>query len=127
MRQNRRRHARTSSVNHKIALFFSLLALVMAAGALSALSVKSSIAKTGAEISRLEAQLKTIRTEKTRAEAKWSACTKPEQLDAALARHGLRMTLANGERIVSLRGRGSRAFGGSQTTEVAANGKPQRN
>ena len=53
MRQNRRRHARTSSVNHKIALFFSLLALVMAAGALSALSVKSSIAKTGAEISRL--------------------------------------------------------------------------
>lgn len=128
MRQNRRRNARTSAANHRIALLFSLLALVMAAGALSALSVKSSIAKTGAEISRLESELKTLRTEKIRAEAKWSACTLPEQLDAALARHGLRkMTLASGERIVSLRGRGVRSYGGPQTTEVAANGTLQRN
>lgn len=127
MRQNRRRNARTSAANHRIALLFSLLALAMAAGALSALSVKSSIAKTGAEISRLESELKTLRTERIRAEAKWSACARPEQLDAALARHGLRMTLARGERIVSLRGRGARAYGGSQATEVAANGSLQRN
>lgn len=122
MRQNRRRYARTTSLNHGLVAFFASLALVVALGAMAALSIKATIARTGREIARLETELVEIRAERIRAEARWSACVKPEQLDAALARHGLKMTLAKGERIVSLRGRPAPAHFPVGTTEVAANG-----
>lgn len=122
MRQNRRRYAKTTSLNHGLVAFSAALALVVALGAMSALSIKATISRTGCEIARLENELVEIRAERIRAEARWSACARPEQLDAALARHGLRMTLAQGERIVSLRGRPTAARPASGATEVAANG-----
>ncbi|MBR3084813.1 MAG: hypothetical protein IKH04_00275 [Kiritimatiellae bacterium] len=126
MRQNRRRYARTSAINHRLAVIFSLFVLVIALGAFSILSINATIARTGKEIAALEAELKTIRAERIRAEARWSACTRPEQLDAALARHGLRMSLASGEKIVSLRGRPAPKAFWSSMTEVAANGTVPR-
>lgn len=125
MRQNRRRYAKTSPVNHRVVMFISIMGLIVAVGALAMLSLKSTSAKIGSEISRLEGEYKTLRAERMRAEARWSACARPEQLDAALARHGLKMTLARGERIVSLKG-GAGGAGGFVQTEVAANGTVSR-
>ena len=127
MRQNRRRYARTTSLNHGLVAFFAAFALVTALGALGALSVKTSMNRTGREITRLEAELRDLREERTRAEARWSVCASPEQLDAALARHGLKMTLARGEHIVSLRGQPAPRVFHMGTAEVASNGALQGN
>ena len=127
MRQNRRRYARTTPMNHRLVAFFATLALVMVMGAMTSLSIKATIAKTGQEIVKLEHQLNVIRTERTRAEKKWAECTRPDQLDAALARHGLHMSLAGGERIVSLNGRRMPDRFDSVPSEVAANGKHPKN
>lgn len=127
MRRNRRRYAKTSALNHRVAAFFSILALIVAIGALGTLSVKATIARLGKEISSLESELKALHSERIRADARWSVCTRPEQLDAALARHGLKMSLARGERIVSLRGKPASATFLSSMTEVAANGTHPRN
>lgn len=127
MRQNRRRYAKTTSMNHGLTSIFAILALVLMLGGIATLSIKASISKTGREIAKLEAELSELRAERIRAEARWSACAKPEQLDAALARHGLKMTLARGERIVSLRGRRVAAWTSGGGAEVASNGTRPRN
>lgn len=127
MRRNRRRYAKISTVNHKVVTLFSLLALVVTLGALAGLALRSSISKTAREIGKLEKEAKSLRTERTRAETKWSACVKPERLDEALSRHGLHMDLASGEKIVSLRGRQPPSqVDLSGSTRVAANEKATR-
>lgn len=126
MRQNRRRYAKTSAFNHRVIALFSMLGLIVASSALTVLSVKGASARVGRDIARLERELKTIRAEKMRAEARWSGYAKPEQLDAALARHGLNMPLAEGERIVSLIGVRPAGMLDSGTSEVAANGSHRR-
>ena len=128
MRQNRRRYARTTPMKHRLVAFFATLALVMVMGAMTSLSIKATIARTGQEIVKLEHQLNVIRAERTRAEKKWAdECTRPDQLDAALARNGLHMSLAGGERIVNLNDRRMPDRFDSVPTEVATNGKRPKN
>lgn len=126
MRQNRRRYARTSPFNHRVMALVTMIGLIAAVGGLSKLSIKNAASRTGDEIARLEREYKAIRAERIRAEARWSACTRPERLDAALASHGLKMTLARGEKIVSLRGGRAADSAGLGATEVAANGPVSR-
>lgn len=122
MRQNRRRYARTSPFNHRVMAFVTMIGLIVAIGGLAKLSIKNAASRTGSEIAAFEREYKAIRAERIRAEARWSACTRPERLDAALASHGLKMTLARGERIVSLRGGRAGDSSGMAVTEVAAHG-----
>lgn len=126
MRQNRRRYAKTSSFNHRAIVLASMLVLIFVGSSLMILAVKGASAKIGRDIVRLERELNAIHAEKVRAEARWSECAKPEQLEAALARHGLNMTLAKGERIVSLIGTKPSGAFTTGTSEVAANGSKRR-
>ena len=119
MRQNRRRYARTTPMNHRLVAFFATLALVMVMGAMTSLSIKATIAKTGQEIVKLEHQLNVIRAERTRAEKKWA--------DECTRRNGLHMSLAGGERIVNLNDRRMPDRFDSVPTEVATNGKRPKN
>lgn len=120
MRQNRRKHARISSIDHKVIALTALVLLPIMMGAIGNLAIQSSITTIGRDISRLESELKALRPERMRAEARWSACTRPEQLELALSRHGLNMELAKGERIVSLKGRSFSGTLDSPATEVAS-------
>lgn len=105
MRHNRRRYAKVSAVNHKVISLFSIIALVVALGALANLSLRSSISRTNRAISKLEEEGKGLRNDWSRAQTRWSECVKPENLERALAAHGLHMELASGEKIVYINSR----------------------
>lgn len=104
MKTNRRRYTGFSAANHKVIAFFSLLILILSFGAFSNLLIRSSIRKIGMDISKLEHEKISLRLDKARAQARWSQCSNPDNLEVALRKHGLNMDLASGERVVSLRG-----------------------
>ncbi len=125
MRQNRRRYAKLSVSNRLVGIFM-LSAVLITTGAVASVTIRTSISKLGKEIKRLEAEKTELRNEMRRAEASWSNCANPENLAAALARHGINMELAKGERIVSLRGMTPRRMSDAPAAEVAANDKQKR-
>lgn len=122
MRTNRRRYAKIGNSNIKVAFIFStVIAGIIAIGAVANITLQSSIGAISKQIRRLENESNNLRIEAQRAQSAWSLCTTPEQLEKSLTRHGLHMELARGEKIVYLIGKKPGKIDGlsSPQTEVA--------
>lgn len=121
MRSNRRRHSRFGTVNRRLVFFVTLNLGILAAGGFAHLVASGSVASIHNEIKSIERANAAICSDIQRERTNWAAMITPDRLEDALRRHGLHMVNPRGERIVNLRGSGTRSLAAQPVTEYAMN------
>ena len=108
MKRNHYRNIRRRSslrTEEKLGIALALVFVcVVVGGGVSLLSYRTRCSALGNEIRKLEANRDALNKELIREEAKWADFRRPDQIQDALTRHGLDMSIPRGEQIVELRG-----------------------
>lgn len=124
MRENRRRYVKSSPAAGRAVALVLYSVLVLGLGSTAVIAISNSNGRICEEIARLEKEKRDLRIEKSRAEARWSYLSRPEELSRALVRHGLDMELADCEMIVSLDSSSPARGSIAKNTEIAAYAPP---